>query len=129
MRPFHVDDFSSLTTLCRRCIRCNVYRIMTSWRKELPRVCIAARLRKAHSSSFNVLSHWLFGQYNCRMRIKKGLRKTSEPTGTCLRFDIGPLDCQRHNPSARTLGTVVAVTQDFYIVEYIMRECRWKLHA
>ena len=110
MRPFDFDGFSSLTTLCRGCITWNVQRIMTSWRKKLPRISIAARSRKEPSRSFNVLNHWLYGLCSCHLWIKKSLRKISEPIGSCLRLRIDPMEWQRNNSNARTLGRVVTVT-------------------
>ena len=110
MRPFHFDDFSSLTKLCRSCITWNVHRIMTSWRKKLQRISIAARLRKEQGGSFNILNHWLYGLCNCHLWIKKSLRKWSEPIGSCLRLEIDPMEWQRKDPNARTLGRVVTVT-------------------
>ena len=43
-RLFLFGGFSSLTTVCRNWITCNVHRTMTSWREELPRIRIAASL-------------------------------------------------------------------------------------
>ncbi len=70
-RPFHFDGISSLTALCGHCITCNVHRIMTSWRKKLPCISLAACLRKEHSGSFNVLNPWLSKPCNSHTRIKK----------------------------------------------------------
>ena len=39
------------------------------------------------------------------------------------------MEWQEEDPSAGTLGKVVAATWSFYIVDYFMREFRWKLHA
>ncbi len=122
-------DFSSLTTLCRDCITCIVHRKMTSWRKKLPRISIVARLRKEPSGSLIVLNHWLCGFCNSCVWIKKSLHGTSEPAGNCLKLIIDPMDWRRDVPSARALGRVVTVILEFYIVDYIMRECKWELNA
>ncbi len=45
-RLFLFGGFSSLTTLCRGSITCNVHSMMTSWREELWCFKIVARLRK-----------------------------------------------------------------------------------
>ena len=113
-----------MTTLCRDCITCNVYRIMTSRRRKLPRISLAVCLRKEHSRSFNIWKHWLCGPWNSQIRIKKGQHETSEPVGTCQRLKIDPMDWRRDVPDARTLEEVVTATSDFHVVDYIMRECR-----
>ena len=123
-KSFHFDGFPSLTTLCRDHIMCNVYRIMTSWRRRLPRISLAACLMKEHSGSFNVLNHWLRGPCNSRMRVKQSQHETSEPAGTRWRLNIDPMNGRRDFLDARTLEKVVATTLDFYIVNYIMRGSR-----
>ncbi len=39
------------------------------------------------------------------------------------------MDWWRDIPGVRTVGKVVAAIWSFYTVDYIMRECGWKLHA
>ncbi len=92
MRSFHLDDFASLTTLCRHCIKFNVHRIMTSWKKKLPHISVATCLRTEHSGSFNVLNDWLCGLCNCHLWVKKSLRKISEPIGSCLRLRVDVME-------------------------------------
>ncbi len=123
-RPFHFDNFSSLTTLCEHYITRNVYKTMTSWRRKLPRINQATCLRKEYFGSFNVLNHWLCGPCKSHMRIKTSQYEISEPVDISRRSEIDSMDWWRDVPDDKTLGKLVVATLYIYPIEYNMRRSR-----
>ena len=119
MRPFHIDNFSSLNTLCGDYITCNVHRIVTSWRRKLPRFRLAACLTE-HSASFNVLIRWLCGPCKGHVREKKSQHEISEPIGISRRIEMDSMSWWKDVPDAEALGKVVVLTLYVWLVEYII---------